>query len=82
MSTKYQIKGISVDERAGRYCITLSNGDVIWGKEFLRDLEVSKKTGFDLYGNQTSIEDKIWYNEGATEERTLNWKRKHQGWLG
>jgi len=81
MSKKFKITGISVDEQNGKYCIKLDDGRAVWGKEFLRDIETSKKYGYDVYGWPALVEDKVWYQEGASEEKYLARKRRN-GWLG
>jgi hypothetical protein len=81
MSQKFKITGISVDDSKNHYCIKLSDGRAVWGKEFWRDIETSKKKGYDVYGWPAMVEDRVWYHEGASEERFLARKRRG-GWLG
>lgn len=81
MSQKFKITGISVDERNNRHSINLGDGRTVHGKEFFRDIEVTVKQGFNQYGWPAAVEDKVFYNEGATEERRLNRMRRN-GWLG
>lgn len=71
--SKFRITKYIADFAKGEYSMTLSDGRVFNSGNFQKDIRVNWKPHFDHYIGWTSVEDKIWFDEGSSEAR---WKAR------